>query len=137
LHLNLKSEVLALIFGALIILLNFGDDHTGPTIGNLDTMFGLGLWPLMDTIFLLSSIIIFLAYGKAKSNGKLKLTAKTALPLIVYVLALCSISIDDFSQLLNSSLTLPENYWIIMMWLYPIISLLAFLSFGEANKKAI
>jgi hypothetical protein len=134
---NLKSEVLALLFGALIILINFGDDQTNPKIGNLDTMFGLGLWPLMDTIFLVSTIIIFLAYGKAKNSGKLRFTAKTALPLVVYLSALSTISIDDFSQLLNVNLTLPETYWIIMMWLFPIISLLAFFSFGEANKKAI
>jgi hypothetical protein len=133
---NLKSEALALLFGALIILINFGDAHTSSQIGNLDTIFGLGLWPLMDTIFLVSPIIIFLAYGKAKANGKLKFTAKTTLPLIIYASALFSISIDDFSQILNPSLALPETYWIIMMWLYPIISLLAFFSFGEANKNA-
>jgi hypothetical protein len=136
LQLKLKSEVLAFLFGVFIILLTFGDDYAGPTIGNLDTIFGLRFWPLMDTIYPLASILIFLAYGEAKGNGDLKFSAKTVIPYIVFILALLLISIDDVSQVLNLGLNFPEIYWKAMMWLYPIISFLAFFSFGEANEKA-
>jgi hypothetical protein len=136
LQLKLKSEILAFLFGVFIILLNFGDDHTGPTIGNLDTIFGLRFWPLMDIIYPLATILIFLSYGKAKGNGDLKFSAKTVTLLIVFLLGLFIISIDDVSQVLNLGLTFPNIYWIAMMWLYPIISFLAFFSFGEANEKA-
>jgi len=118
-----------------IILLNFGDDHTGLTIGNLDTIFGLRFWPLMDIIYPLASILIFLAYGVAKGNGGLKFNAKMVMPLAIYLLALFLISIDDVSQVLNLGLTLPEVYWIAMMWLYPAISFLAFFSFGKQTKN--
>lgn len=120
----------------LIIMLNFGDDHTSPTIGNLDTIFGLRLWPLMDIIYPLVTILIFLYYGKAKGNGELKFNAKTVTLFIVFFLGLFLISIDDVSLVLRLGLTFPEIYWIAMMWLYPIISFLAFFSFGEANEEA-
>jgi hypothetical protein len=136
LRLKLKSEIIAFLFGAFIILLNFGDNHTGSTIGNLDTIFGLRFWPLMDIIYPLASILIFLAYGEAKGNGDLKFSIKTVMPFIVFILALFLISIDDISLVLNLGLTFPEIYWIVMMYLYPIISFLAFFSFGEANEKA-
>jgi hypothetical protein len=136
LRLKLKSEVLAFLFGMFIILLNFGDDHTSPTVGNLDTIFGLRLWPLMDMIYPLATILIFLYYGKAKGKGELKFNAKTATLFIVFFLGLFLISIDDVSDVLRLGLILPETYWIAMMWLYPIISFLTFFSFGEANEKA-
>ena len=135
-QLKFKTEVLAFLFGALIILLNFGDHHTSPTVGNLDTIFGLRFWPLMDIIYPLASILIFLAYGEAKGNGDLKFNAKTVLLLTIYVLALFLNIIDDVSQVLNLGLTLPETYWIAAMWLYPVISFFAFFSFGQANEKA-
>jgi hypothetical protein len=130
-----ESEILALLFGVLVILLNFGDDHIGPTVGNLDTIFGLRLWPLMDVIYPVTSIIIFLAYGATKSKGYLKFNAKTAVPIAVYLLALFLISVDDVSQVLNLGLTFPETYWIAIMWLYPLISFVAFFSFGLENQR--
>jgi len=136
LKLSFKCEVLAFLFGALIILLDFGDDHTGPTIGNLDTIFGLKLWPMMDVIYPLATIIVFLAYGQAKGNGELRFNSKTVLPLVAFVLALFLISIDDVSSVLNLGLTFPLAYWIVAMWLYPIVSFIAFFSFGQANEQA-
>jgi hypothetical protein len=135
LKLNFLSEALALLFGFLVILLNFGDDHTGPTIGNLDTIFGLRLWPTMDIIYPLGSIGVFLAYGVAKSNGGLRLSARTMLPLVIYLFSLFLISVDDISDVLNLGLTLPRVYWEGIMWLYPAVSIVCFLWFGEANKR--
>jgi hypothetical protein len=134
-QINFKREFLAFLFGALVILLNFGDGHTGPTIGNLDTIFGVLLWPLMDIIYPLASIYVFITYGRAKSNGVLKFNVKTAIPLIAYLLAIFLLSIDDVSLVLNLGLGFPKAYWIAIMWLYPAISFLAFFSFGQANQN--
>ncbi len=134
-QLKFKSEVLALLFGAFVILLNFGDSHTGPTIGNLDTIFGLPFWPLMDVIYPLASIFIFIAYGRTKGNGFLKFNVKTALPLSAFLLALFLLSLDDISLVLNLGLGFPKAYWIAIMWLYPTISFLAFFSFGQGNQN--
>ena len=90
----------------------------------------------MDVIYPLATIIVFLAYGQAKGNGDLRFNLKTALPLVAFVVALFLISVDDVSEALNLGLTFPEAYWIAAMWLYPIISFLAFFSFGWANEKA-
>ena len=130
-----KTEAIVFLFGALVIMLNFGDDHTGPTIGNLDTIFGLRLWPLMDLIYPLASILLFLAYGEAKGGGTTKFNRKTILPLAGYLLALVLISVDDISTVLNLGLTLPETYWITAMWLYPILSFLTLFTYGQANEK--
>ena len=58
-QLNFLSDTLALFFGLLVIFLNFGDDHTGPTIGNLDTVFGLRFWPFVDVIVLWFRLLFF------------------------------------------------------------------------------
>ena len=116
-------------------MLTFGDDHTGPTIGNLDTIFGLRLWPVMDVVYPLASILVFLAYGQAKRNGKTKFNPKAIVPLVVFGLSLLLICIDDISDVLNLGLRLPETYWIAVMWLYPVISFLTFFSYGQASKE--
>ena len=135
LQLSFKSEVLALFFGALVAFLNFGDDHTSPLIGNLDTVFGLRLWHFVDFVVPLSSIVVFLVYGWVKRNGVLKLSVQTLLPLIVYLSVLFLISVDDVSDALNLGLTFPESYWIAMMWIYPIAAFLCFFWFGLASKR--
>ena len=133
-QLKLKTEALALLFGALVVLLDFGDNHMGPNIGNLDTIFGLRLWPLMDVIYPLAALLIFLAYGQAKGNGKSNLSLKAVAPLAVFLLALFLVCVDDFSDVLNLGLKFPETYWIAAMWLYPVISILAFIRFGQLNE---
>ncbi len=133
-QLKLKTEALALLFGALVVLLDFGDNHMGPNIGNLDTIFGLRLWPLMDVIYPLAALLIFLAYGQAKGNGKSNLSLKAGVPLAVFLLALFLVCVDDFSDVLNLGLKFPETYWIAAMWLYPVISILAFIRFGQLNE---
>lgn len=134
-QIKFKTEALAFLFGALVIMLNFGDDHTSPIIGNLDTIFGIRLWPVMDVIYPLASILLFLAYGAAKSGGNTKLNLKTILPIAVYAVALILISVDDISEVLNLGVKFPEAYWIAAMWLYPIISFFAFFSYGQATEK--
>ena len=130
-----EAEVLAALFGVLIILLDFGDDHTGLTIGNLDTIFGLRLWPVMDVIYPVASIVVFVAYGRSKTSKEWNIDAQTILPLAGYLIVLLLISVDDVSDVLKLGLKLPEAYWIPVMWLYPIISFITFFSFGHANEK--
>jgi hypothetical protein len=90
----------------------------------------------MDVIYPIASVLIFIAYGQAKGNGTLKLNVETALPLSAYLLAIFLLSIDDVSLVLNLGLGFPDTYWILMMWLYPVISFFAFFSFGLANERA-
>ena len=120
----------------LVILLNFGDDHITRTIGNLDVIFGHQLWPIVDVIYPLASVLLFLAYGQAKGNGKLRFTAKTLLPLATYLISVLLISVDDIFQFLNFGFKFPELYWIVVMWLYPVISFFSFFIYGYANEKA-
>jgi hypothetical protein len=134
-QLKFKTEALAFLFGALVILLTFGDNRIGPNIGNLDTIFGLRLWPIMDIIYPLASILIFFAYGQAKNKENPERDTKGLLPLAIYLVALFLLSIDDVSDILNLGLKFPEAYWIAVMWLYPIISFLTFFSYGQANEK--
>ncbi len=61
---SIKSEIFALFFGVLLILVTFGDDHFGATlsgvgIGNPDTVFGISFWPVLDVIYPLASIAVF------------------------------------------------------------------------------
>jgi hypothetical protein len=90
----------------------------------------------MDVIYPVASILLFLAYGQAKSSGDTKFNLKTALPLAVYLVALVLLSVDDISAVLNLGVKFPEAYWIAAMWLYPIVSFLAFFSYGQATEKA-
>ena len=89
----------------------------------------------MDLIYPLASILLFLAYGQAKSGGNQKFNIKVMLPLAIFLVALILLSMDDVFDVLNIGLKFPEAYWIAMMWLYPIVSFLAFFSFGHANQE--
>jgi hypothetical protein len=129
---SLKSEVLALAFGMLLILLTFGDAHLTWQIGNLDTIFGHGFWRLLDVLYPLLSISVFLLYGREK--GGIKINLLTVGVFISYLVALALISVDDIAIVLNLSLTLPRTYWIAMEWFYPIYSIIAFFIFGKANQ---
>jgi hypothetical protein len=138
---SLKSEVLAAVFGMLLILLDFGDTHTSPRIGGLDTIFGARYWPLLDVIYPLASIAVFLLYGKAK--GGLKINEVTVAAFISYLVVLALVSIDDITIVLGfSSLAtyfsgdLSRPYWLVMLWVYPIFSGFAFLLFGKANQDS-
>ncbi len=116
---TLKSEVLSLFFGVLLILITFGDDYLKPFIGNLDTIFGLQFWKALDTIYPLAAIAVFLLYGWVKGKG-LKFNAVTIFLFISFLSVLFLINIDDFAQVFNLALKPSGAYWVLMMWVYPV-----------------
>lgn len=128
----MKSEVLALVFGVLLILLTFGDNHLTSTVGNLDSIFGKALWRPLDVMYPLASITVFLLYGKV--NGGLRVNALTVGMFFSYLVALALISLDDIAIVLNVSITLTKGYWVVVEWFYPIFSSIAFFIFGRANQ---
>lgn len=128
---RLKTEVLALAFGALLIFVTFGDAHLARNVGNLDVIFGSTLWQSLDAAYPIASIAVFLLYGKAK--GGFRINMLTVAMLLTYLIALALISIDDIAMVLNFSITLTKTYWVAIEWFYPIYSSIAFFIFGEAN----
>ncbi len=126
---NLKSEILALIFGMLIILLTFGDAHLSSQIGNLDTIFGLSYWKLLDVVYPIASIIVFLLYGKARNA--IRIDVKKILILVSFFIVLLLVCLDDVAIVLNLPIYFSTEYWIIMEWIYPIYSAIAFFLFGR------
>jgi len=128
----LKSEIIALAFGVLLILLAFGDSHLVGYVGNLDTIFGPAFWKPLDVLYPLASIVAFLLYGKVK--GGLRVNVVTMLMFLSFLFALALISLDDIALVLNLQTTLPEGYWIAVEWFYPIYSIIAFFIFGSANE---
>ncbi len=129
----MKAEVLALSFGALIVLVTFGDAYLQPFIGNLDTIFGLSLWKVLDVLYPALSILVFLFYGRLK-GGSLKLDLVTIGLFVSFLAALFLINIDDFLQVLNVGYKPSQAYWTVMMWIYPFYAATAFLLFGERNR---
>ncbi len=127
----MKSEILALIFGMLLILVTFGDAHLSSEIGNLDTIFGLTYWKLLDVVYPVASVIVFLLYGKIR-NG-IKLNLQKILILISFLIVLALISLDDVAIVFNLTIDLSHEYWIIIQWIYPIYSALAFFLFGRSR----
>lgn len=125
---NLKSEVLALVFGMLIILITFGDNNVCPCFGNLDQIFGPSFWPLTDVLYPLASIIVFLLYGRVK--GGLRIHALTVLIFLIFLMALSMMIIDDIFVVLHHSIEFPDIYWGIASWVYPFVSASSFLAFG-------
>lgn len=131
-NMGLKSEIIGLTFGVLLILLTFGDSHLVGNVGNLDTIFGIAFWKPLDALYPLASIVVFLLYGKIK--GGLRFNAMTMLVFISYLFALALISLDDIALVLKLQITLPKDYWIGVEWFYPIYSSIAFFIFGRANE---
>jgi hypothetical protein len=129
---GLKSEIIVLTFGVLLVLVTFGDPHLVGYVGNLDSIFGLAFWKPLDVLYLLASIVIFLLYGKVK--GGLRFNAVTILVFLSYLFAVALISVDDIALVLNLQITLSEGYWIAVEWFFPIYSCIAFFVFGRANE---
>lgn len=125
----MKNEILALIFGMLIILVTFGDAHLSSQIGNLDTIFGLTYWKLLDVIYPVASIIVFLLYGKIRNSIKLNL--QKILILLSFLIVLSLISLDDIAIVLNLPIDFSNEYWIMIEWIYPIYAAIAFFLFGK------
>jgi hypothetical protein len=132
-QMSLKSEIIALAFGMLLILETFGDAPLVWYIGNLDTIFGLAFWQFLDTFYPVASIAVFLLYGKAK--GGIRINKVTAGLFASYIFALTLMSLDDVIIVLNLSIMLPKGYWTAIQWLYPIYSIIAFFLFGRANQR--
>ncbi len=140
---KLRSEILAFSFGVLLILVTFGDDNlgriSGVAVGNLDTIFGQALWPVMDVVYPLATIAVFLLFGWAKSQ-RLRINWKTMLLFSLFLLALALIIIDDLAIGLNRVgffffLSLPRLYWVAISWVYPVSSAITFFLFGKLHEK--
>ena len=125
---NLKTEVLALIFGVLIILITFGDNRVYDFVGNLDIIFGLSFWRAMDVLYPLASIVVFLLYGAAK--GGIRIHMLTILAFIIFLMALFMMIIDDIFIAVGISIELPHIYWVVVSGVYPFVSAVLFLAFG-------
>ena len=128
-----KSEITALAFGALLILLTFGDAHIVSYVGNLDSIFGSLFWKPLDVTYALASIFVFLLYGKMK--GGLRFNSITMLLFLSYLFALALISVDDIGLVLNLPITMSKGYWIAAEWFYPVYSSIVFFIFGRANSR--
>jgi hypothetical protein len=130
---SLRSEIIALVFGMLLILETFGDAPLVWYIGNLDTIFGLALWQFLDTVYPVASIVVFLLYGKAKGGIRVN---KVAVSLFAgYLFALALMSLDDIIIYLQLPIELTKTYWAAIQWFYPIFSIIAFFLFGRANQR--
>jgi hypothetical protein len=130
------SDFLALFFGMVVILIIFGDNRPVPYVGNLDVIFGRGLWPFMDVIYPAASIALFLFYGRSK--GPLKLEPGSIWPFLIFLAAALMIQIDDIFQALRHPVVLPDSYWTAAKWLYFIMAVSTFLVFGAIcaqNKR--
>ena len=130
---NWKSESLALVFGVLIILIVFGDAAQLSWVGNLDTIFGVTYSSLMDIIYPLASIVIFILYGKAK--GSLHLQPRSIMLFIAFLIAILIMQFDDIFEVLNHPIILPVIYWTIARWLYLFTALTTFFAFGRSCKN--
>ncbi len=136
---NWKRESLALIFGMLVMLIIFGDGvhvrspGAPQSIGNLDTIFGITYWPLMDVIYPLASIATFLLYGKVK--GGMQFNATTTTLFVFLLIGLAIMQFDDIFVVIRHPITLPDTYWAVARWLYLFISTGSFLTFGWICEK--
>ncbi len=130
---NWKKESLALVFGMLIVLIIFGDALQGDRAGNLDTVFGETYGHLIDVIYPLASIIVFLLYGKSK--GGIQIHPATILSFLAFLVGLIIIQFDDIFVVLNHPITLPWVYWTTARWCYLFIASGSFFAFGWACSK--
>ncbi len=130
--LSLRSEVLALAFGVFVVLLVFGDSHLIGYIGNLDTIFGVTYWKLVDVFYPVGAIAVFLLYGKTK--GGLRINVLTIAMLLSFLVALALIDLDDIVLVLNLNITPVKSYWVAAELFFPIYSVIAFFVFGKANQ---
>ena len=93
----MKKEILALAFGMLIILTTFGDSHLAGNVGNLDTIFGLTFWRLLDVVYPVLSIVVFLMYGREKQGLKINLRSTVIFSGFLVLLALMCLDDLQFS----------------------------------------
>jgi hypothetical protein len=129
---SLKSDVMALVFGMLLVLVTFNDSHLVGNVGNLDSIFGHGAWQLLDVVYIVASIAVFLLYGLAK--GGLRISVRTIVVFLSFLVASALISIDDIAFVFSLSITPPRSYWVAVEWFYPIYSVVAFFLFGRESQ---
>ncbi len=129
---SLKSEILTLTFGMLLILVTFGDSPIVSYVGNLDTIFGIASWKVMEVVYPVASIAVFLLYGRV--NGGIRINKVTIGIFLTFLVALALISIDDIGRVLKLAISPSETYWVAIQWFYPIYSAVAFFIFGRANQ---
>ena len=139
---SIKKELLALAFGVLLILVTFGDNHLGSIagipVGNLDTIFGQNLWPILDVVYPLATIAVFLIHGWSK-GAKLKAKSASMFLLVSFIVLLGLMNADDviigLNHLgLNLMVYPPQGYWIIISWLFPVYSIITFFLFEKMLK---
>jgi hypothetical protein len=136
-RMGLRNDAMALIFGMLLIAVTFGDSHIVGKVGNLDVMFGHNLWPVIDAVYPLSLIIVFLLFGQMKGRGKLKFNVSTASVFLSFMAVLLLMIGDDFVVVLHlgeAFNSAPSAYWIVISWVFPIYSIFAFLYFGRLHE---
>ncbi len=142
--LGYRAEVLAFLFGVLLVLVTFGSDHvgafTGITTGNLDTIFGYRFWPVVDLIYSLATIGVFVLYGWVKGGERLKINTATVLVFLSFLLVLGLFNIDDLVlTLYRAGIQVPINpsqgYRAAMTWIYPLYGTLTFFGFGKLNEN--
>jgi hypothetical protein len=129
-----QSEFFALVFGILMVLVLFGDKTQIAEVGNLDCIFGQALGHLMDVIYPIASMAIFILYGKSK--GVIKFRDKSILWLLTFFAGQVIIQFDDiYSVVFNHTITLPNIWWTMARILYFVIAVVTFFAFGAACEK--
>jgi hypothetical protein len=126
------SELCALVFGALLIMIDFGDGHIVDVVGNLDAIFGLDFWRVLDVLIPALSVLVFLLYGKVK--GGFRFNKLSALAFVSFIVMLVLITVDDIGIVLHFHVDLSKNYWRVVEWVFPLVSAFAFFIFGKANQ---
>ncbi len=126
---KLKGEALALTFGMLVVLVTFEDSHLAYQVGNLDLIFGLAFWKILEVVYPVASVVVFLLYAKEKQS--LRIDLRAALIFLSYLVVLSLICLDDIGLLLNVPINPPVEYWIITEWTYPFYAIVAFFLFGK------
>ncbi len=91
------------------------------------------MWPVLDVIWPVATMAIFLLYGREKGNG-LKINPTTILLFLSFPIVLTLIDADDITFVLRIPFNEPRIYWIIAMWVYPVYSGVAFFLFGKKHE---
>jgi hypothetical protein len=137
-----RKEILAFVFGVLLVLVTFGDNHLGSIlgipVGNLDAVFGQGFWPVFDVLYPLAIIGVFLVHGWSK-GVKLRVKSASMFVFVLFIVLLGLMNLDDFIIGLDHlGLGLmfypPLGYWVMISWLFPFYSIVAFFVFERMLK---
>ena len=133
-----KSESIALVFGALIVFNLFEDRAQLDWVGNLDAIFGLTFWPLMNVVYPLAAVVVFLLYGKSK--GSLHFQWTSIMLFAAFLAATVILRLDDVFKILNYIgidylIDLPAIYWTVARCLYLFTAIGTFFTFGSACKR--